>query len=335
MARKQPPKVPATVSHKISRPALSPPNPNSLVAWVSLYFKTVVTGGSECTAQAKRRDLQKFLSFFTDQNGKGPGVESVDAWTPSVTKAFQKEIAKDYKATSVNRVMATLRHFVRWLNRDDRHELIAGDPFEGVKDIAVDNPDWNGLSDRQIMRLKSACEQRLKALTRADQNPLLEAAVFFTLLNTGLREFELCALDVRQYHHRGFHDVQRKGSKVSDKVPVPLEARERVEAYLKRRDDSGKEEPLFTSRFGERLAPREVQRICARLSEHASAHLPESEKFRLKPHQLRHTFLKRVADKFGVHTAQEYSGNISIREIYRYTRPSQEEMDSKAEAVFD
>ncbi|MSO14536.1 hypothetical protein [Rickettsiales endosymbiont of Trichoplax sp. H2] len=45
---------------------------------------------------------------------------------------------------------------------------------------------------------------------------------------------------------------------------------------------------------------------------------------------LRHTFLKRVADKHGVHIAQKMSSNASISQIFRYTKPSQDEIDNIA-----
>ncbi|MCE7929366.1 MAG: site-specific integrase, partial [Chloroflexi bacterium CFX7] len=66
----------------------------------------------------------------------------------------------------------------------------------------------------------------------------------------------------------------------------------------------------------------------------ANAHVPEAERIHLTPHMLRHTFLKRVADKHGVHVAQRMSGNVSIREIFRYTKPSEEEMQRTAEELF-
>lgn len=52
------------------------------------------------------------------------------------------------------------------------------------------------------------------------------------------------------------------------------------------------------------------------------------------PHKLRYTFLKRVTDKHGVHFAQELSGNVSIKEIFRYAKPSQEEMQATIEELF-
>ena len=213
--------------------------------------------------------------------------------------------------------------------------LLAGNPFESVQDIHTDAPAWNGLTDRQIMRLKSACDQRLHGCRRKDQNPLLEVAVFYVLLYTGLREFELCSLNLEQYHHRGFHQVKRKGNKVSRKVPVPSDARTWLDKYIEKyREGVNPKQPLFVNRSGNRVSRFDIYRIIDRIGKQACAQLSDSEKFKVTPHMLRHTFLKRVADKYDVHVAQEMSGNVSMREIFRYTKPSPEEMEETAEELF-
>ena len=45
--------------------------------------------------------------------------------------------------------------------------------------------------------------------------------------------------------------------------------------------------------------------------------------------------LTYLTDKHGVHFAQEMSGNVSIKEMFRYAKPSQEEMQSTIEALFE
>ncbi len=49
---------------------------------------------------------------------------------------------------------------------------------------------------------------------------------------------------------------------------------------------------------------------------------------------LGHTFLKRVTDQHGVHIAQKLSRNVSVREIFRYARPSEEESANVVEGLF-
>lgn len=63
--------------------------------------------------------------------------------------------------------------------------------------------------------------------------------------------------------------------------------------------------------------------------------LPEQEQFLFAPDKLRRTFLKKVTDKHGLHFAQELSGNVSIKEIFRYAKPIQEEIQSTIEELFE
>lgn len=309
----------------------------SLSAWLSFYYQVHVLGAPEKTEQAKKNDLAKFLKFFQS----GVGHDLVDNWTPAVSKQFQRSLCntvsektgKAYKATSINRTMATIRHVGRWLHQ--QRPLIAGNPLTGVKDLQTDAPEWNGLTSRQIMRLKAACEQRAKICTRKNQNALLETAVFYVLLGTGLRESELVTLNMHQYHSKGLHSVVRhKSKRVTNKIPLPQEAREHLDVYLARRT-AGSDEPLFVNRAGNRINTRNIYRICQRVLQQVLAFLPEHEQFEFTPHKLRHTFLKKVTDKHGVHFAQELSGNVSIKEIFRYAKPSHDEMQTTIEELFE
>lgn len=229
--------------------------------------------------------------------------------------------------------MATIRHIGRWL--DQQRPLLAGDPLAQVKDLQTDAPDWNGLTSKQMMRLKPACEQRIKSCTRKNQNPLMEAALFYLLMGTGLRESEVVSLNIEQYKQKSLYEVQRhKSKRISQKIPLPQESREYLDRYLETRC-SKDEEPLFITRYGTRLQALDVYRICQRILKQALAFLSESEKFKFTPHQLRHTFLKKVTDKYGVHFAQELSGNVSIKEIFRYAKPSYEERLASIEELFN
>ena len=85
------------------------------------YYSVHVKGAPEKTEQAKKKDLAKFIQFFQMEVGH----DLVDSWTPAVSKQFQKNLSKTisektgkpYKATSVNRTMATIRHVGRWLHQ--------------------------------------------------------------------------------------------------------------------------------------------------------------------------------------------------------------------------
>ena len=108
------PKNSKFVIDKILHPLAVHFDTNSLSAWLSYYYSVHVSGSPEKTEQAKKSDLSKFISFFQNDIGS----DLVDSWTPAVTKHFQKHLCKiisertgkPYKATSINRTMATIRH---------------------------------------------------------------------------------------------------------------------------------------------------------------------------------------------------------------------------------
>jgi integrase/recombinase XerD len=315
---------------------------SSLTHWCKTYYQLLVSGSPLTTQKAKHKDIEKFLNLFMNN----VGYDCIHYWTPAVSKHFQKFLQEapsptanqPLRSTSINRILATLRHMAHWIikhSADQAHTPFpAGNPFFGVKDLVTDAPDWNGLTTKQLMRLKAACEIRLTSCKRTNQNPLIEVAVFYCLLMTGLRESELVSLNVGDYHHGGFHQVKRKGSKISRKVPLPAEAAEKLDQYLASRSNLEPHHPLFLGFSGGRLQTLAVYRICLRIAQLANAYSSTEEKFHLTPHMLRHTFLKKVADKHGVHVAQDMSGNVSIQEIFRYTKPSQEEKDKTAQELF-
>lgn len=325
------------VIDKISHPLDVHFDTKSLSAWLSYYYSVHVKGAPEKTETTKKKDLSKFIQFFQSEVGH----DHVDNWTPAVSKQFQKNLiktisektGKPYKATSINRTMATIRHIGRWLHQ--QRPLLAGDPLAQVKDLQTEAPDWNGLTSPQMMRLKSACEQGIKSCTRKNQNPLMEAALFYALMGTGLRESEVVSLNVGQYRQKGLREVLRhKSKRISQRIPLPQESRGYLDQYLEQRAPQ-KDEPLFITRYGTRLRTLDVYRICQRVLKQALAFLPEHEKFEVTPHKLRHTFLKKVTDRHGVHFAQELNGNVSIKEIFRYAKPSQAEVQATIESLFE
>ena len=112
---------------------------DSMLHWVTEYWETRVLGSPAGTTRGKRDDLQLFLSFFTNVVAS----DYVDDWTPSLSKAFKawlqnadpkppRKHEKAYAPSSINRMLATLRHFAKFIQESRKFE--AGFPFEGVKD---------------------------------------------------------------------------------------------------------------------------------------------------------------------------------------------------------
>jgi len=328
--KERPAKAESVVPFASSAQELLPPNKReSLAAWFGLYLTVEVEPDSN-TLQAKRRDLQAFLDFFQLVSRSN----HPDHWTPSVTKAFQKSLGRGSerrKPTTINRVIATLRHCAQWIQR--QRSFLAGDPCRGIPDLRVDEPAWKGLSDIEVTRLRSAGEQLLRLKTGRHQQPVRDYALFLVLLQTGLRISELLGLDLSQLSGKHFREVKRKGNKVTTQVFLPKEARDALERYLDEVRGRG-EGPLFVSRTKERLQRQNVDDALKVLMKQANAQLPDDQRIRLSAHILRHTMLRKVAEKSGVQHAMEAAGHTSSNYIWRYVKPSEEEKEKVLEDLF-
>src|SRR5262249_29176344 len=151
--------------------------------------------------------------------------------------------------------------------------FLAGKPCDRVKDITTDEPEWRGLTDLQVNRLKSAAEQLNRIHTRADQQPIRDQAILLVLLHTALRVSELLALDIPQYRDNHLTNIRRKGKAVTRELLLAKPAREALDRYLDevRGFNAG---PLVQSRNGGRLAPQNVDDALKKIAAQSNANLP-------------------------------------------------------------
>jgi len=301
---------------------------DSLAAWFSLYMGLEAGANAENTIRAKTRDLQTFLGYFIDTTG----ANHPDEWTRSITGDFLKRLHGEKRSPkTINRMLASLRHCARWIHR--QRPFLAGNPTERVPDLNIDDPEWKGLRDIDITRLRAAAERLVHLKRRRNQHPLRDRAIFLVLLRTGLRVSELLSLDIDQYEDKHFHNVKRKGRKVTRAVFIAGEAREALNAYLdnERGNDPG---PLFRSRSCARLARQNVDAALKAIAAQANIRLGDSDKINLHAHVLRHTCLRRAAEKHGVQYAMELSGQSSERYIWRYVRPSEAQKEQALDGLF-
>jgi integrase/recombinase XerD len=148
------------------------------------------------------------------------------------------------------------------------------------------------------------------------------------LLGSGLRVSEVLGLGRDQYTGKGFERVQVKGGMVRDFVPVHREARKVLDDWLDAR--VGEAKPIFRTRTGRRLSRREAAAIIQRMAAQANGQLSAEEKREVSPHVLRHTFLRKLAETTGVHSAREASGHQGDRYLWRDVKPDQQTL---AEAI--
>jgi integrase/recombinase XerD len=91
---------------------------------------------------------------------------------------------------------------------------------------------------------------------------------------------------------------------------------------------------LFCSQSGKALGRQNVDAALKALARQANARLPPDRRIHLSAHLLRHTMLRKAAEKHGVQYAMELSGHTSSRYIWRYVQPSQEQKEAALEDLF-
>lgn len=78
--------VPSNLSHNVLTAIEAAKN--RLTDLATLYLATGISGQSQATLDAKRRDLQRFLAFYQQLYGH----DRPEEWFVSVTKAFLKSL---------------------------------------------------------------------------------------------------------------------------------------------------------------------------------------------------------------------------------------------------
>jgi len=315
-------------------------SPDSLIHWFTVYLKTMVDPDSN-TFKAKRDDIQRFLGFF---HGKAKSFDC-DKWTPSITKAYvrwlPKQKAKNPRGGETDRCLApstcarnldTLRHAARWIHR--QREFLTGVPFDKRDAIKVEEPGWQGLTDTDITRLKSAAEQLIAIQTRSTQRPRRNYAQLILGLHTGLRVEEINSLELSQYQGKHLKNVHRTKSGKFQNFFLDTNVREVLDVYIE--TERGSEPgPLFTSKTGGRLDQSNVYRALQAIAKQANTTLDEDEQIKIHPHLLRHTFLKRVAAKEDIRAAREVSGLNSDKYLWRYVKVTEEEVEKAVTGLYD
>jgi integrase/recombinase XerD len=259
-----------------------------------LEHLTVERGLADNTLAAYRRDLERYVGFLRTR--KVRALDDVDAKTirafiASVSASTHGPDAEPYHATTVSRMLSTVRTFHRFALR------------EGVVD---DDPTAGVVRPR---------------LPRALPHPLTveEVTAILELLSGACRRVsELVGLDVDDVDLQDASvRVLGKGSK-ERLVPVGRMARDAVAAYLTRGRPAlatGRSRgALFLNARGGRL----TRQSCSRLldAHRRRAGIPRV----VTPHDLRHSFATHLLEGGAdVRVVQELLGHASVATTQVYT----------------
>jgi integrase/recombinase XerD len=286
---------------------------------------TVERGLADNTLHAYRRDLDRYLAFLTKR-----GVDDLAAVDAGLVRSFVASVSasthgpdgEPYRATTVARMLSTVRTFHRFVVREG---LLEDDPTAGVVRPRLPRALPHPLTVGEVAGI-------LEAPRTEEPAGLRDRAILELLYGAGLRVSELTSLDVDDLDLEAASvRVLGKGGKERD-VPVGRMARDAVAAYLTRGRPAlagpRSRAALFLNARGGRL----TRQSCSRLLEaHARA---SGIRRTVTPHDLRHSFATHLLEGGAdVRVVQELLGHASVATTQIYTLVTSEHLRTAYDAA--
>lgn len=243
---------------------------------------------SPFTVRGYVKDVEHYQNWCGSSNGSFP----MSALSEDKVRSYKSHllIERNAKPRTFNRKLAALRSFVDWLQDAG---LLDRDPLRGVNMVHEERVTPRWITPREKKSLdKTVNEIVVKACD--DHDKLLavrDRAIYYLLVNTGIRLSEICALNVR--------DVQISSSKGSLRVrnhslknrviPLNKQAREALKNWTAVRPETKSQAVFIDARpGGSRLSRRAVQCRIRKIGEAA--------KVNISAHVLRHTVARQLLD---------------------------------------
>jgi integrase/recombinase XerC len=271
------------------------------------------------TLRAYGDDATRFLVFLREHLGGTVSERSLARLSPADIRAFiTVRRSEGLGAKGVQRALAAVRSFFRYLARENILENAAA---RSVRTPRIKRGLPRPLSEADASRaITQAGEHAVEWIAARD------AALLTLLYGAGLRISEALSLRRGDVPLPQSLTILGKGSR-ERVVPLLAAVREALDSYEKLVPFTGaKDSPLFLSRRGKPMSPREAQLLMEKLR--GALGLPD----RATPHALRHSFATHLLSNGGdLRSVQELLGHASLSTTQTYT-----EVDTrKLRAVYE
>ncbi len=262
---------------------------------------------SQHTLTSYSTDLIQFCTFI--EEGLPQAKTLIDLNAKDIRLWIVDLSNQSIENRSINRKLATLRTFFKYLQRTEK---IIENPMVSIKAVKV------GKTLPQFLREPETAKITFQAQEENFHN-LREELVYSLFYGTGMRLSELIHLKINQI------DPYRKQIKVMGKrnkeriIPAPSFLFEVIEKYLEKCPFES--EYLLVTDQGKPLYPMMVQRMVKKLLGNVST----LEK--LSPHVLRHTYATHLLNKGAdLNAIKELLGHANLAATQVYTHNSLEKI---------
>jgi integrase/recombinase XerD len=254
-------------------------------------------GKSLSTAKTYNGVLKAFNTWLTTQQKDLLNIHRDD-----IQSYMDYLEAENRSASTIDKVFATIRVFCHYRGVQ---ELVTN-----IKRKEKETHTYQSIPET----LSEKEKESLLANVKKDNDPR-NIAIVYTLLYTGIRISELCALsesDIRINGETGTVQVKAEGK--SRTIPLPKKVIRCLQQYLKMKGETS-EKALFISSFDQRMTTRAVQYML--------------KKYDVNPIKLRHTFcLDLLKQGVDLSVVAQMAGHEDINVTKRYLKVLEEAKDA-------
>ena len=265
---------------------------------------------SPLTVRNYRRDVDDFVAFcgltHNDFTPKNITREDVEEWV--VYLGEQRKL----KVTSINRTVASLRTFWRWMlahNHVERDIMKTLRQYKPPKRLPTFVPDT---------RMEDVISELREDIASDDFVRLRDALIILLIYTAGLRLSELVDANVEDLS-ADYTTLRVMGKGRKERIqPLIASLGEVLKKYFIQNSSqnicTGQKKALILSNKGARISRRTVERIVEKKLKGVGIQGKTS------PHVLRHTFATRVLNEGGdLREIQELLGHSSLKATQVYT----------------
>jgi len=275
-------------------------SPTTIPGYERTFARLVAFLGDPEFAAVTPNDIRRFLAHLAGHYGLSRRTVH-DAWIPlsSLWTWAENELGTPHIIRGKVKQPKYTKRTIDALNEDQVRAILAA---------ALHGRPYSTTSGRQVTPARPTADR--------------DRAIVLTLLDSGLRAAELCALIIGDYDaKRGRLLVQHGKGDKARYVVVGQRTQKAMWRYLSQRPDASVKGALFATRTGAHIDRTMLRQLLARMGNRAGV-------ANVHPHRFRHTFAINFLRNGGnLLTLKELLGHESLVMVQRYARIVEADID--------
>jgi integrase/recombinase XerC len=274
-----------------------------------IIYLTTEKRYSQHTIDAYERDLGQFIRYAEITKI----IEFNELSSTFIRGWIVQLFEENRKAKSINRKLAALRTFYKWLRKE---ELVSFNPMAKIQGPKNEKrlPAFAKESELQTEKLDDLYTDSLEGKR--------DKLIFELFYQTGIRLSELIDLRTQNTSNESIKVIGKRNKERI--IPISKELHHQINSYLQTKNQHLGESPfVFSLKFGKKLYPMLVYRIINRYLSIAT-NLDKTS-----PHVLRHTFATHMLNRgTGLETLKDLLGHANLSATQVYTHNSFAQLNS-------